>query len=145
MQKFNMPVQMRWSDLDPNFHIRHSVYYDWGAMVRIKFFNEYGITSDVMRKLNFGPIIFREECIFRREIRSNDPVFIDASIISARKDYSRFSIRHLITRGENVLCATLTVDIAWLDTNLRKLSVPPYEIIRVFENVPRAEGFQWNE
>jgi acyl-CoA thioester hydrolase len=136
---------MRWSDLDPNFHIRHSVYYDWGAMVRIKFFNDHGITSEVMRKLNFGPIIFREECIFRREIRSSDSIFIDASVISARKDYSRFSIRHLITRDENVLCATLTVDIAWLDTNLRKLAVPPYEIIRVFENIPRAEDFKWSE
>lgn len=139
-----MPVQLRWSDLDPNFHIRHSVYYDWGAMARIKFFNENGITSEVMGKLNFGPIIFREECIFRREVRSADAIFIDATVISARKDYSRFSIRHRITREGKVLCATLTVDIAWLDTKLRKLAVPPYEIIQVFDHIPRDEEFQWS-
>ena len=42
MSEFNRMIQLRWSDLDPNFHIRHSVYYDWGAFVRVEFLNEHG-------------------------------------------------------------------------------------------------------
>ncbi|MGZ5287761.1 MAG: acyl-CoA thioesterase, partial [Flavisolibacter sp.] len=72
MKTFNRVLQLRWSDLDPNFHIRHSVYYDWAAFCRIEFLNEYGLTSQVMQQLNFGPILFREECVFRREIKSGD-------------------------------------------------------------------------
>ena len=28
---YTKPVEIRWSDLDPNFHLRHSVYYDYGV------------------------------------------------------------------------------------------------------------------
>ena len=144
MEQAKLQVQLRWSDLDPNFHIRHSIYYDWGAMARIAFFNQHGITPDVMMKLHFGPIIFREECIFRKEIRSGDEIFIDARLLHARKDYSRFSIRHRITRGDGTLCAELTVDIAWLDTRIRKLATPPVEITQAFDKVIRHEEFKWS-
>ena len=139
-----MPVQLRWSDLDPNFHIRHSVYYDWGAMARISFFNEHGITPEVMMRLHFGPIIFREECIFRKEIRSGDQIYIDAKLLLARKDYSRFSIRHSITKEDGTICCSLPVDIAWLDTKIRKLAIPPFEIVEVFDKIPRDDEFKWS-
>ena len=80
MPDFKKSIQVRWSDLDPNFHVRHSVYYDWGAFCRIEFFNQYGLSDLAMREHNIGPILFREECIFRREIRTGDDLFI--SLIS---------------------------------------------------------------
>ena len=63
-------VDIRWSDLDPNFHLRHSVYYDFGAYCRISFLNDNGITETVMREHKIGPVLFREECVFKREIIS---------------------------------------------------------------------------
>ena len=142
MNDFNRPVQLRWSDLDPNFHIRHSVYYDWGAFCRIEFLNLYGLTYQVMQELGFGPIIFREECVFRREIRSGDAITISLQIIKARNDYSRWSIQHRISRGED-LCAVLTVDGAWLDTTKRKLASPPAKVLEVFAEMPKAAEFEW--
>ena len=41
LQSFVRPIQIRWADLDPNFHLRHSVYYDYGAYCRIGFFEEF--------------------------------------------------------------------------------------------------------
>jgi len=35
MSDFTMPVQIRWADIDQNRHLRHSVYYDYGAMMRM--------------------------------------------------------------------------------------------------------------
>jgi acyl-CoA thioester hydrolase len=37
MDSFTIPLDIRWSDLDPNFHLRHSVYYDYGAFARVQF------------------------------------------------------------------------------------------------------------
>lgn len=48
MEQFSKEIQIRWSDLDPNFHLRHSVYYDWGAWCRVEFLNEFGLTAEVM-------------------------------------------------------------------------------------------------
>ena len=143
MTEFSRIVQVRWSDLDPNFHLRHSVYYDWGAFCRVEFLNDHGLTADVMMKLQFGPILFREECVFRREIKSGDEVKINLQVTKSRKDFSRWSIVHQITKNNNILCAELSVDGAWMNLVQRKLLSPPEKVHEVFEKMPRAEGFVW--
>jgi acyl-CoA thioester hydrolase len=144
MERFKKNVQLRWSDLDPNFHLRHSVYYDWGAFCRIEFLNENGLTAEVMQSLNFGPILFREECIFKREIRSGDQIEIDLAVLWSKKDFSRWSFRHQVTKnGGETLCAILTVEGAWMDTTKRKLAAPPEQISRAFENMPKTSEFEW--
>lgn len=143
MNEFHKDIQIRWSDLDPNFHLRHSVYYDWGAFCRVAFLNEQGLTADVMTQLKFGPILFREECIFRREIRSGDVVTINLQVTKARKDFSRWSIRHQILKNGGILCAELNVDGAWMNLVQRKLMSPPEKVHEVFEQMPKAENFEW--
>jgi acyl-CoA thioester hydrolase len=143
MEPFSMAVQIRWSDLDPNFHLRHSVYYDWGALCRVTFLTTHGLTADVMSRLQVGPILFREECIFRKEMRSGDTVSIDLTLLKARRDFSRWSIQHKIVKEEGVLSAQLTVDGAWLHTGLRKLSTPPEAVFTVFNEMPKSETFEW--
>lgn len=143
MSEFSRNIQLRWSDLDPNFHIRHSVYYDWGAFVRVEFLNEYGLTAHVMQELKFGPILFREECVFRREIRSGDAIKMNLQLIRSKKDFSRWSIQHQISKEDGTVCAVLTVDGAWIDVVRRKLSSPPDKVCEVFESMPKGEEFEW--
>ncbi len=138
-----MPVQVRWSDLDPNFHLRHSIYYDWGAMCRVDFFNIVGLTWKKMLQLQIGPIIFREECIFRKEIRPTDIVTIDLKLLKAKKDFSRFTIQHEIKKEPEITSAILTVDIACLNGATRKLAVLPEEEIKILAASPVVENFHW--
>lgn len=139
---FLKSIEVRWSDLDPNYHVRHSVYYDYGAYCRISFLDEHGITSKFFIEHHFGPILFREECIFRREIKRGDLVTIDLQLIKSRPDHSRWTIQHLITRN-NEHAATLTTDGAWIDTIQRKLTIPPEQAWRSFESMPKANNFEW--
>ena len=143
MKTFSRIIQIRWSDLDPNFHLRHSVYYDWGAFCRVEFLNEYGLTAEVMQKLQFGPILFKEECVFRREIKSGDTIQMNLQLIRAKKDYSRWSIQHQIIKNDDTLCAVLTVDGAWMNIVQRKLTSPPEEVYKVFSQMPQSENFEW--
>jgi acyl-CoA thioester hydrolase len=142
MEIFILPVQVRWSDMDPNFHLRHSVYYDWGALCRIEFLYKYELTSEIMRNLHFGPILFREECVFRKEIQLGDNVTINLELLKSRKDYSRWTIQHTIMKNGDT-SAILTVDGAWLDTAKRKLTIPSGEVVHVFGQMPVKENFQW--
>lgn len=145
MEQYIKELQVRWSDLDPNFHLRHSVYYDWGAFARVEFLNECGLTTAVMTRLQVGPILFREECVFKREIRLGDKVTISVEMISAKKDFSRWNIRHQIVKNGDTLAAIITVEGAWLDIVKRKLGPPPPEATSVFDKMPRATSFQWSE
>lgn len=143
MENFKKEVQVRWSDLDPNVHLRHSVYYDWGAFCRIAFLGEHKLSTEVMQQLHIGPILFREECIFKKEIRLGDKVTISLQILKAKKDFSRWTIQHTIIKNEETVAAILTVDGAWLDTAKRKLATPPVEVFNVFSAMPLDENFQW--
>ncbi len=143
MAIFLMPLQVRWADLDPNFHLRHSVYYDWAAMCRIKYLNEHGLTPAVMQKLHFGPIIFREEAVFRKEIKFDDLLTINLKLIKGKRDYSRWTISHEIKKAEDTLCAVVTIDGAWLNMIERKLYTQREEVINVFQQMPIDESFEW--
>jgi acyl-CoA thioester hydrolase len=93
--------------------------------------------------MQFGPILFREEAVFRKEIRMGDPLFIDLCLTKSRKDFSRWSIRHHLIKNNDILAAVITVDGAWINTALRKLATPPAKLVEVFEHMPRSQEFEW--
>lgn len=141
--EFRLPVTLRWADFDPNFHLRHSVYYDFGAAARVEFLAAQGISYKLMTEQHFGPILFREEAIFKKEVRPGDALFINVLVTKMRRDASRFSFRHELARADGTLCAVMNVDGAWLDTRLRKLTAPPPIVAELMENAPKAEDFEW--
>jgi acyl-CoA thioester hydrolase len=143
MEQYIKPVEIRWADLDPNFHLRHSIYYDYGAYCRISFLEEHGLTSLIMARMQFGPILFREEAVFRKEIRPGDQLAIGLELIKSRRDFSRWTIRHQLTINGEILAAVITVDGAWINTRERKLATPPSEISEVFDKMPRNKEFLW--
>ena len=143
MEKFLLPIQLRWADIDANFHVRHSVYYDWGAMCRMEFLRAMGLTESVFHQLQIGPILFRDESRFKRELQMGDTVAIDLHLLAARRDFSRWTIRHQLFKNNDTLAAILTVEGAFLNTQLRKLAVPPSLAGDTFNSMPRAEEFTW--
>ena len=96
-----------------------------------------------MQKLQFGPILFKEECVFRKEIKLGDEIKMNLQLIRARKDFSRWSIQHQIVKNSDTLCAVLTVDGAWMNIVQRKLTSPPEHVHEVFSKMPMAENFEW--
>ena len=141
MDTFSKKLSFRWSDLDPNFHMRHSVYYDFGAQHRVEILAKLGLTLRMMQTEHIGPILFREECIFRKEIHLADEIIMRTKLAKMKVDASRWSIVHEFYK-EDALCAAITVDGAWMDTKLRKLATPiPQVIVDMFSAFPKTEDF----
>lgn len=145
MKVYSKELSIRWSDLDPNFHVRHSVYYDWGAFIRVTFMHENGITPAVMQSENIGPILFREECIFFKEIHFGDLITVNVQMVNCTRDMRKWTMRHSIFKNGNELCAQITIDGSWMNTEKRKITAPSETIRKTFEQMPLAEEFQWNE
>ena len=137
---FSQTVDLRWADLDPNGHVRHSVYYDWGAMARITFLESCGVGLKWMAANAVGPVLFREEAKFLRELRFGDKLIVDLQLAAASEDGRKWRMRHRFLRGTD-LAATLEVDGAWLDLRARKIVVPPPDLVRAFEGFSRTEDF----
>ncbi len=146
MESFIKKIDIRWSDLDPNFHLRHSAYYDFGAYSRVCFLDEVGLTPAVMMQHNIGPILFREECSFRKEIHFGDNISIDLHLEKSTANFSRWTMKHRIFRNGEILCATITIDGAWIDTRLRKLTAIPESFFsKAIDIIPKTENFILSE
>lgn len=141
MEDFIIKIQVRWADLDPNFHMLHSKYYDLGAQSRISYMVAKGITPAFMKQHDIGPIVFREECIFKREIGFGDDITVNVRMKKITADCSRWTMVHEVYKNGDTLAAFMTCDGAWMNTVLRKLAVPPQEIVNVFEHAPRTTDF----
>ena len=141
MATFSKQLSFRWSDLDPNFHVRHSAYYDFGAQHRIEILEQLGLTLKVMQSQHFGPVLFREECIFKREIKISDVITMQTKMAKMKPDASRWAIEHDLYRGDE-LCAVITVEGAWMDTKLRKLANPtPQVVTDALNSFPKTADF----
>jgi|SRR5205814_1359552 len=137
---FRHPLGVRWADLDPNGHVRHSVYYDWGAQVRITYLERQGVGLAWMTRNGIGPVLFREEARFLRELRFGDELVMDVRLAAASPDGRKWRMQHRLFRGDE-LTAVLELDGAWLDLKARKIAVPPAEIVRAFDHLGRTEDF----
>ena len=139
---YSKQVEIRWSDLDPNFHLRHSVYYDFGAYIRVSLLTELGLTTQVLLDNHLGPILFREECLFKREIHFNDIVTINLVLKQSNPTYSRWTMQHEVIKNGDTVSAIMTVDGAWMDTTRRRIMVPPAFVVPVMDQIPRADDFK---
>jgi len=140
--KYEKTIEIRWADLDPNFHVLHSKYYDFGAYCRMSFFTENGITVPLMQQHHIGPIIFREECLFRSEIKFGDVVTINLLLDKVTEDHRKWRFKHELWKNGDTLAALITCDGSWMDTVARKVAAPPAVFRECFDAIPRSTGFK---
>jgi acyl-CoA thioester hydrolase len=145
MNNYSIPVSIRWADIDANRHLRHSAYYDFAAAMRMTILIEHGLSGAKLEELQIGPILFREEAIFKREIVLEDKLTIDIQVVKSAHDFSRLSFRHQLVKADGTLAAIINVDVAWIDLLRRKLTVPPDFVREIFDRFPKTPDFQWVE
>jgi len=132
----------KWADFDPNKHMRHTAYNDYAAECRIRFFNENGITTKLFDKAHIGPVLFKEETSFYREIRLGETLDITLRLKACSPLGERFKMSHQLYKFDGVLAAEIQIFAAWLDLNTRKLIVPPPVIIKAFNTLKRTADFK---
>lgn len=134
---FSRNFTIMWADLDANIHMRHSAYNDYAAQTRLLFMAEHGFGMEWFKEHNVYPVLFREETIFLKEIRGNETITIDAILIKMTDDGSRWSIMNRFYKQDGTMAAKLTVDGAWMDIVIRKLKLPPEELLLLFNKLPK--------
>lgn len=136
MEKLVFPVQIRWADIDANMHLRHSAYLDYGAMARTMMFATLGVTTETFKEHKIGPILFREEVFFKKEIKLEDKITIDVEVVKVSSNRQRWSMRHHIVKEDGTLAAIINIDGAWMDNIKRKLAEPSDFMKEIFKDSP---------
>ncbi|GGK43629.1 MULTISPECIES: acyl-CoA thioesterase [Flavobacteriaceae] len=139
---FEVQFKTKWSDFDPNRHMRHTAYNDYAAEVRVRYFQEHGLSINEFAKLNIGPILFKEETSFLKEIHIGENITVKMELEGVSKGIERWRFSHQIFNKDGVLSAEIKVYGAWIDLVKRKLTVPPTNFVKIFEDLPKTSNFK---
>ncbi len=132
----------KWADFDPNRHMRHSAYADYTAEIRVRFFAKYGLSMDEFIKLNIGPILFKEETSYFKEINIGEDIQVDMSLEGASENFERWRFTHRIFNAKGQVAAVVKVYGAWINLVKRELTTPPEVLIATFKELPKSENFE---
>lgn len=133
--------EVRWADLDPNAHMRHSAYADYGAQARVGFLSEHGFGLGQFMKLRLGPILFREDLKYLREIRANEIIKVTCEAVGVSPNRKHWRIRHRIFRQDGELSCVIDCQGAWFDLVQRKVISAPPELEAAMQKMPKAEDY----
>jgi len=131
-----------WGDMDFNSHMRNTAYLDKSADIRMMYFAEYGFSTSEFARLRFGPVVFRDELEYYKEIGLHQEIRVSFSLAGLSVDGSRFKIRNEFHGSDGKRCAVVMSTGGWLDLNTRKLMKPPEALLKVLQSSPQTDSFQ---
>ena len=137
--------KVRWADVDANGHLRHSAYADFCAHARVEILEKLGLGMHILRKLAIGPILFREELIYKKEVHLSEIISIETFLSGGREDGSRWAFCHKMYRSDGELACIVNIEGAWMDLRIRKLGNLPTEYIEKLQHMPKTDDFKWSE
>lgn len=133
---------VRWSDLDANRHVRNTVFSEFATHTRFRMLESRGFDQARFETLRFGPVMFREEIRYRRELSFGDEVTVSVIAAGLSDDGSQWRVHQEVTRDDGKQAAILTIDGAWIHLDTRKLILPPRELIDLLAGLPRTDDFE---
>jgi acyl-CoA thioester hydrolase len=140
-KSFSHSFDIRWADLDPNGHMRHTAYMDYAAQARVGFLAADGFTMERFQRLHIGPVLLYEETQYLREVRANQRIAVTTEVSGLSPNRKHWRIRHRILNQDGELACVVNVQGAWLDLVARKIVTPPAELLQAMEQAPRTGDY----
>lgn len=132
---------MIWANLDPNAHLRHTAYNDYAAQVRVNLFEELGFPLNELVASGFGPILFHEDTSFIKEVFMNEVITVDCAVLAFREDMKVWKFRQQVFKEDGQMACAIIATGAFMDLKLRRVVMPPKEIINMLDRIPAASDF----
>ena len=138
---FEQRLQVGWSDLDGNAHMANSSYLDHASNTCMLFFNQNGFTMSRFASEKFGPVIVRDELVYRRELRLMEDFRVDFEAAGLSQDGVRFHVRNTFRNSANEISAVVTSEGVWFDLERRKPRIPPQDLHNLMRALQRTNDF----
>ena len=140
------PIQerfaVRWSDVDANRHVRNTIFSDFATHTRFRLLEAHGFGQSQFEAMRFGPVMFREEIRYRRELTFGDDVTVSVLFAGLSEDGSQWRVHQEVTRDGGKQAAILTIEGAWIHLDTRKLVCPPPDLLEILRSFPRTGDFE---
>lgn len=139
---FEAQFSIRWADLDANRHVRNTIFSEFATHTRFRLLEANGFPQARFESLHFGPVMFREEIRYRRELVFGDEATVSVIAAGLSDDGSQWRVHQEVTRADGKQAAVLRIDGAWIDLDSRRLIAPPSDLLDLLRSLPRTEDFE---
>lgn len=139
---FRRSFRVGWGDLDSNGHMANRAYLDHAADSRLAYFAERGFPVLRLAAERFGPIIVRDELVYRKELLLLEEFVVELRVAGFSADDVRFLIENTFRNAAGDVAAVVTSEGLWFDLDRRHPRTPPAELAAAFRAAPRTESFR---
>lgn len=141
-EDFSVKYLVRWADLDPNGHVRHTAYSDFAADARMRLVERHGYPASRFLALRFGPVIMREESRYYREVGIGDAISVSFKLAGVSSDGSRWIVQHDMVNSAGEKIARIRVEGTWMNLDSREAIAPPPDLFKIHDRLPRTQNFK---
>ena len=138
---FEQRFRVGWSDQDGNAHMGSASYLGYASDTRMHYFTEHGFTMARFASEKFGPVVVRDELIYRRELRLMDDFAVDFELVGISENGIRFRVRNTFRTASEDVAASVTSEGVWFDLEHRRPRIPPSELDTLMRALVRAADF----
>ncbi|MCL1865523.1 MAG: thioesterase family protein [Spirochaetes bacterium] len=131
-----------WKDMDFNQHMKNTAFLEKADDIRLMFFVENGFSMSEFSRIKIGPVVFKDEVEYFKEINLLDEIKITIASGGLSDDGSRFIIRNEFYNLNGKIAARVTSYCTWLDLSERKVTVPPEKLLMVLKSLPKTDDYK---
>jgi acyl-CoA thioester hydrolase len=142
MDTYSKTYRIRFSDIDANRHVNHSVYVDAAGEMRYEFFAEHGFPPERFERLGIGPVYTKITTQFLREVLLGETITITFTLAGLSAQGMFWKVHHDILKSNGKKAVRMDMEGTILDLTTRKPVPSNEELMQVFQLIPRAEDFE---
>jgi len=142
VDRFQQSFRVGWGDLDGNHHMANRAFLDRAADTRVLFFAHHAFPVSRFAVERIGPVILRDELVYRKELRLLDEFTVDLELFGLSSDGARFDLGNTFRIGDDVVAAVVRSEGLWFDLDKRRPRAPLPELDAIQHKMPRGEGFR---
>ncbi len=123
---FEITFRIRWNEMDANGHVNNMYYQSYFDEARFDMFMKSGMDFDLMRSDGIGPVLYRAEFDYLRELKHPDEAVI-RSWMEPPKDNRAVIHQELLRRSDGKLVCKAKMHGMFFDFKNRKpFPIPDY-------------------
>ncbi|MBP9742170.1 MAG: acyl-CoA thioesterase [Burkholderiales bacterium] len=139
---FKKNIEVRWSDIDANGHLNHTIYGEFCTNTRIAWMESIDYSIKNLLNMGLAAVLLKEQTEYFCEIFLGETVTVELYFAGISPDKSRWKFAHKIFNSKGKLSAINIVYGAWIEIKNRKIAAAPLAVVKKLEDLTKYEGFE---
>lgn len=140
LSDYQKTFEIRWADLDPNRHVRSTVYADYATHARVAWLANHGFPLAWFEEHGMGPVLLREDSRYYREVTLGEVITVRIQMNGCSSDGSHWRFWQEVQKGSGQVAATVEVEGGWFDLRTRRFMAPPAALLAVVDSLRQPEN-----